>query len=342
MWLLFAALTFLWGSSYLWIKIAVDDGVAPFTLIAGRLIIGLAVLALILWRAKLALPRSRRMYGHLAFLAVINIAIPFFLITWAEQSVDSAVAAILNSTVPLFTIMLAAFLLQDEPATLNRLAGVVVGFLGVFVITSRSLAGADDSDLAAEIALLGSAVAYAIGGIYARHHVRGLAPELPAFFQVFFAVFVTGAAALLLEAPAATAFTPEAVFAIVWLGVFGSGLAYPIFFRLLKEWGPTRTSMVAYVLPVWGLLLGALVLSEPIDARMIAGTALILSGIALVNSRWGRRRIFGRTLEPAPAPAVVAAPSTSPAPLATTGDSIDAEPAARPQAGISGGVRRTR
>jgi len=118
---------------------------------------------------------------------------------------------------------------------------------------------------------------------------------VPAFFQVFFALIVTGAAAILIESPADVPLTAPAILAIVWLGLLGSGFAYPIFFGLLKRWGPTRVSMVAYTLPIWGIALGFLVLAEPIDGRIIAGTALIISGIALVNSRWGRRRIFGRT-----------------------------------------------
>jgi drug/metabolite transporter (DMT)-like permease len=291
---LFVTLGFLWGSSYLWIKIGVDEGLTPFTLIAGRLLVGMILLGIILWRSRLRLPRERRMYGHLFVMGVINIALPFFLITWGEQSIDSALAAILNSTVPLITIVLAAFLLHDEPATLNRLVGVVVGFAGVFVITSPSLAGAPESNLLAELAILGSSLCYAIGAIYARHNVRGLEPMVPAFFQVFFAFIVTAVAALLVESPSTSTLTPAALMAILWLGLLGSGFAYPIFFRLLRAWGPTRISMVAYTLPVWGIGLGFLVLGEPVDARMIAGTALIVTGIAFVNSRWGRRRIFGR------------------------------------------------
>ena len=112
-WALFVTLGFLWGSSYLWIKIAVEEGVTPFILIAGRLLIGLGLLTVFLWRSKITLPRERRMYGHLMVMGVINIALPFFLITWGEQSIDSALASILNSTVPLMTIVLAAFLLHD-------------------------------------------------------------------------------------------------------------------------------------------------------------------------------------------------------------------------------------
>jgi drug/metabolite transporter (DMT)-like permease len=145
-WALFFLLGFFWGSSYLFIKIGVES-LPPLTLVAGRLFIGALLLATVvrLWGERL--PRDRRTYGHLVVMALLNIVIPFALITWAEQSVDSALASILNATVPLFTIGFAAAFLHDEPVTVNRAVGLVVGFAGVVLLTSRSLgAGASSSD----------------------------------------------------------------------------------------------------------------------------------------------------------------------------------------------------
>lgn len=304
-WLLFATLGFAWGSSYLWIKIGVET-LPPFTLIAARLAIAALLLGVVLRLTGLTLPRERRAYGHLLVMATVNIALPFFLITWGEQSIDSALASILNSTVPLFTIVLAALALHDEAITVNRLVGLVLGFGGVVLLTSRNLAGAGDSSLWGELAIVGSSISYAAGAVYARRNVRGLSPMIPAFFQVFFALLITGSLALLLERPWELSPSPDAGAAILWLGLLGSGLAYPIFFRLLRSWGPTRTSLVAYVLPVVGILLGVIVLRESVDARVLGGTAFIVGGVALVNSRYGARRLFGRR---APALAVAEAPA---------------------------------
>jgi drug/metabolite transporter (DMT)-like permease len=305
-WLLFLALGFMWGSSYLFIKIGVAT-FQPFTLVALRLVIGLALLVTVVAIAREPLPRASRTYGHLLFMAIFNIVVPFFLITWAEQSVESALAAILNATVPLFAIVIASLALPDEPITLNRLVGLAIGFAGVVVVTSRGLSGAG-GDPAAELALVGSAVSYAVGAVYARRNVRGLRPMIPAVFQVGFAFVITAILALLLEDPfgvtlvtvpvAGIELLGNPVFAVVWLGLLGSGLAYLAFFRTLQRWGATRTSMVAYLLPVFGIVLGAFVLSEPVDARVILGTALIVSGAALVNSRYGTRRLFGRATTP--------------------------------------------
>jgi drug/metabolite transporter (DMT)-like permease len=291
-WAIFLALGFIWGSSYLFIKLAVDD-FGTFTLVAGRLVVGAALLWTVVLFAKQTLPRDPRMYGHLFVMGVINITIPFLLITWAEQSVESSLAAILTSPVPLFAIVLSALFLPDEPMRVNGLIGLVVGFIGVVIITSRGLTGGASS-VAGEIALLGAALSYAAGAVYSRRNVRGLAPMVPAVFQVTFAMLITATIALLFEHPWTATPDLQAVAAILWLGLLGSGVAYLFVFRLFAHWGATRTTLVAYLLPVVGIVLGYVFLQEPIDARIIFGTALVIAGIGLVNSRFGRRRVFGR------------------------------------------------
>jgi drug/metabolite transporter (DMT)-like permease len=292
-WLIFLALGFMWGSSYLFIKLAVDS-FGTFTLIALRLLIGAAFLWVVLRAARTPLPREPRMYGHLLVMAVINIAIPFTLITWAEQSVDSALAAIINASVPLFVLVIAPLFLPDEPIRVNGVLGLMIGFMGVLLIVSPGLTAADGDPLG-ELALLGSSVTYAIGNVYNRRNVRGLPPLIPAVFQVTFALLIVGGLAIVLERPWETA-TPdaEAWFSVIWLGILGSGMAYLAYFRLLGRWGATRTSLVAYLLPVVGIVLGYLVLQEPIDVSLLAGTALVIGGVALVNGRWGRRPLFSR------------------------------------------------
>jgi drug/metabolite transporter (DMT)-like permease len=295
-WLIFLALGFMWGSSYLFIKLAVDD-FGTFSLVGLRLTVGAALLWIVVRAARQPLPRERRIYGHLFVMAIINITIPFLLITWAEQSVDSSLAAILTSPVPLFAIVLSAIFLADEPIRVNGLVGLLVGFIGVVIIVSRGLDGSGSS-IVGELALLGATVSYACGAVYSRRNVRGLAPMIPAVFQVTFAAILTGAIAIVLEQPWTATPDAEAIFAILWLGILGSGLAYLAVFRLFAHWGATRTTMVAYVIPVVGILLGFLYLAEPIDARIIFGTILVVTGIGLVNSRFGRRRLWGRM--PAP------------------------------------------
>jgi drug/metabolite transporter (DMT)-like permease len=301
-WILFIVLGFFWGSSYLFIKIGVDAGLTPFTLISLRLGIGFMLLASVVLFAREALPRDPRTYGHLIVMGAVNIAIPFSLITWAELTVDSALASILNAAVPLFVIVIAAIFLHDERITLNRLAGLAVGFVGVAILVGFDPADLSRSDTAGEIALVGSTISYACGAVYARRNIHGLRPMIPALFQVGFALVMVLVLAFVFEHPLNAGMTPNAMFAVIWLGLLGSGLAYLVFFRILGRWGATRTSMVAYLLPVYGIALGGLVLNEPIDIRLLIGTALIIGGVALVNSRYGARPLFQRgsaSMEPA-------------------------------------------
>ena len=297
-WLVFLALGLMWGSSYLFIKIAVDD-FGTFTLVALRLAIG----ALLLWTVfrlrGQPVPRERRIYGHLFVMGLINITIPFLLITWAEQSVESSLAAILTSMVPLFTVVFAPLFIHDEPLRINAVVGLAIGFIGVVVLTSREMAGTGSS-LLADLALVAAALSYGAGAVYARRNVRGLAPLVPAVFQVTFAFLVSGTMAVLLEHPWTARPDASAVFSMIWLGLLGSGAAYLAYFRLLSRWGATRTTLVAYVLPVVGIILGLLVLQEPLDGRIMVGTALVIAGIGLVNSHFGRRVVFGRAAAPIP------------------------------------------
>src|SRR5262245_30087519 len=189
--LLFALLGFFWGSSYLFIKIGVEDGLTPFTLIMIRLLIGFALLSVVVAIARESLPPFGRIYGHLFVMGAINIAIPFSLITWAEQSVDSSVAAILNAAVPLFVLIIAAIFLHDERLSSNRVIGLVVGFVGVAILVGFDPTDLASGDMAGEIALIGSTISYAFGAVYARRHIQGLRPMIPAIFQVFFGLAIT-------------------------------------------------------------------------------------------------------------------------------------------------------
>jgi len=291
-WIIFLALGFIWGSSYLFIKLAVDD-FGTFTLVSLRLLVGAALLWIVVRVAKQPLPRERRIYGHLLVMAIINITIPFLLITWAEASVESSLAAILTSPVPLFAIVLSAIFLTDEPIRVNGVVGLLVGFVGVVIVTSPGLTG-DKSSLTGMLAILGATFSYAAGAVYSRRNVRGLPPMIPAVFQVSFAAIIVTTLALVFEHPWTATPDAQAIFSILWLGTLGSGVAYLLVFRLFSHWGATRTTLVSYLLPVVGITLGYLVLDEPIDGRLIVGTALIIAGVFFVNSKFGRRRVFGR------------------------------------------------
>ena len=298
-WLVFLALGFFWGSSYLWIKIGLEGGLPPLTLIAGRLLLGGLFLAIVVAVARQELPRTARMYGHLFVMGLVNIVVPFILITVGEQSIDSALASILNATVPLTVIVLAPLFLPDERITLPKIAGLALGFAGVILLVAPDLVNLSDSDLTGELMMLGSSVAYGVGNVYSRRNVHGLRPMIPALFQVTFAAAIVTPLALVIDRPFETVHpTPAAIVSVVWLGILGSGFAYLCYFTILQRWGATRTSMVAYLLPVVGIALGAVVLDDPITLNRIGGTVLVIAGIALVNSGAAVRRMRGGEMAP--------------------------------------------
>ena len=284
-WMLFGLLGFFWGSSYLFIKIGVDAGLQPFTLVSLRLLFGFSLLVSVVVVSRERLPRQKRTYGHLLVIAVLSVALPFSLITWAEQSVDSTLAAVINGAIPLFVIVIAALSLADEPFTPARVAGLLVGFVGVAILVGFDPGVLAGTAVLPALALMGSTVSYAAGGVYARRFLSGVRPMINALFEVGFALVMVAILAFALDGPISLPAQPDAWLAVIWLGLLGSGLAFLIFFRLLGSWGATRTSMVAYLIPVFGLALGAIVLGEHVDLRLFIGTALVVGGIAIVNVR---------------------------------------------------------
>ena len=297
-WIPFLTLGFLWGSSYLWIKIGLES-LPPLTLISGRLLLGTAFLVAFVAITRQALPREPRQYGHLLVMAVVNIVLPFILITVGEQSIDSALASILNATVPLTVIVIAPMFLPDEHITLPRIAGLSLGFAGVILLVAPDLVNLSDSDLTGELMMIGSSICYGVGNVYSKRNVRGLRPAIPALLQVAFAAAIVLPLALILEHPIGRIDpAPAAIVAVVWLGVLGSGFAYLLFFTILAHWGSTRTSMVSYLLPVVGIALGAAVMGDPVTINRIAGTGMIIAGIAMVNSGPGLKRLVNRRTVP--------------------------------------------
>lgn len=286
-WLLFLLLGLLWGSSFFWIKIAVQE-VGPFTLVAWRLLLaaaGMAV-AVLLWRP--AWPRGR-LWLHLAAFGLVDLALPFVLISWGEQTVDSAVASVLNSTVPIFTVVVAHFALADDRLTWGRVGGVLLGFAGVLVLMGRDLGpGALRASLLGQVAILVAAFAYGVGGVYARWALRDLSPVMQAFVPIVVADLFIWPGALALEKQMLVPALPLTWVALAWLGLLSSCVAYLLFFDLVHAVGPTRTSMVTYLIALVGVLLGVVFLQERLDWHLALGTALVVGAIALVNGLPGR------------------------------------------------------
>ena len=282
-WVVFFALGLIWGSSFLWIKIAVQE-VDPFTLVSWRLLFGtLGMVAVIIWKRP-SFPPQRSIWLALAVLGIINTALPFVLISWGEKSIDSAVAAVLNSTVPLFTLVIAHLFLHDEPITARKAVGLLIGFAGVLVLMARDLEiGSLRAGVLGQAAVLLAAVSYASASVFARRTMREVSPLVQAFVPMAFADAVVWSMATQVGEPGRLPALPITWVALLWLGLLGSCVAYLLYYHLLHSVGATRAVMVTYVFPVVGVALGVLFLNELTDWHLLAGAALVIASIAVVN-----------------------------------------------------------
>lgn len=283
-WIVFILLGAIWSSSFLWIKIGIQE-LSPTLLVAFRMLFGALTAVAIAVQRKVTWPRDGRTWRAFAILGPTSLAIPIFLISWGERSIDSAMASILNATVPLFTLVMAHFSLRDDRMTLWKVLGLLTGFVGVAILLSESLMGASRASLWGQAAVILAAAFYAGSAVYARKataHVggwiRGAGPLVTASLAMWMVVPVV-------ENPIRMPLLPLTWFAILWLGVFGSGLAMIMFYYLIHEIGPTRSSMVTYLFPLGGVVLGVAFLGEHLSWQLVVGAALIISGILVVNRK---------------------------------------------------------
>ncbi len=272
----------LWGSSYLFIKVTVAE-VPALTLVAGRLLLATLLMTGLLRVLKLAMPRERRVWRHYAVLGLINMALPFSLITWGEQHIPSGLASLLTSTLPIFTVLLAHFVSSDEHITPHKLLGVGVGFVGVGILIWPDLQQGLEANLLGELAVVAASLSYAAGTLYARDRLRGQAPLASAAGQISMAAAFMVPLSLLVDRPFDLAPSLPALASWIGLTLLGPVVAYIMYFTLLARNSATFVSTVTYIVPVSGLLLGALVLDEPLSGSLLISLALILTGVLLVR-----------------------------------------------------------
>lgn len=284
-WLKFLFLGLVWGSSFLWIKIALRE-VGPLTLVMFRVFFATLGLLFFVLSAKTSF--KTRWFWKFAFVGFFNVAMPFALISWSEKSISSGMAAILNSTVPLFTILIAPIFLQDEKFTAKRVAGLLIGFSGVVFLMANKTGGSVGSVTLGIAFMLIAACSYAVSGVFARKQSGDIPVEAVSFGQMAAALSFIAPAALIVEAPFKLPALPTTYVSLLWLGLLGSCISTLVWYSLLHSVGPTRTSMTTYMFPLVGVLLGAVFLSEKMDWHVLVGGALILLAIFIVNSHFPR------------------------------------------------------
>ncbi len=288
-WINLVLLSLMWGTAFLFTKIAVDV-VPPSTVVAGRLFLA-AIILLAAARARgLALPRGRRLWSHLLLLSLLGNTVPFTLITWGQQAIDSGLAAMLLAGMPLATLVLAHFFVEGERMNLGNVAGFAIGLVGIAILVGPDVIngiGGDPLQILSQLAIFGGAICYSVNAILARHLPAG-DPVVHTTATITLAALTTLPLAAGDTEPLLTDLTPWAAMALAWLGVVSTALATILYFRIIASAGPTFLSLINYLIPPVAVISGALVLGEEPAATALIALAVTLVGIAI--SQWSSLR----------------------------------------------------
>ena len=289
-WVMVVGLSILWGGSFFLIELVIQD-LLPLTIVLLRV----SIAALALWVAVgvlgLSVPRNIRIWLAFFVMGLLNNVIPFSLIVAGQLYIASSLAAILNATTPIFTIIVAGALLSDERVTKAKLAGAGLGLIGVVVMIGPSALKGIGENVFAQLAILGAALSYAFAFVFGRRFKdAGLSPVATAAGQVSASTILLLPVVFYFQNPIALIELPLIGWAsIAALGLLSTALAYILFFGILARAGTTNAALVTLLIPIWAILLGSLVLEEVLQPIHFIGMSLIGLGLATIDGR-----LFGR------------------------------------------------
>ncbi len=282
-WAVLLALVTLWGSSYLAVELALQVWV-PSQIVGLRVLSGALVLLLACVFGRHRLPADLRHWAWFGAIAVVGNCLPFFLISWGQQQVESGLAGILAASTPLVVMLLAHFLLDDERLSRGQGLAFVLGFAGIVVLMgpdSLAALGGSGERLWSQLAIFGGAVCYAVATVAARFmpaaHPVVTATGVMILANVMMSPFSASGLPLLATAPV------PVIAGIAFLGLMGTGVASILYFYLIQQTGARFTSLLNYLVPVWAVTLGTLVLGERLPVSSLLALALILTGLVLMR-----------------------------------------------------------
>ncbi len=272
----------IWGSSFQAIKFALE-GYGPISVAAGRIFLGAIIVTIYALSRGHKFPRDPRVIILLVVVGLFNCALPFFLISWGEQDLDTGRTAIFMATGPLLALVIAHFTTTDERMTVYKSAGFLMGFIGVLFVIGLETFQSNIGALLPQAAIMAAAMSYAAAGAIAKK-ITGVASSMFTACVLIAASLMTVPASLIMESPFAAPTIENdysALLALIYLGLIPTALAFLIRFHLLRKVGYTFVSQVGYLVPMFGVIFGAIIFSEPITVSILLGLVLILSGIGI-------------------------------------------------------------
>jgi drug/metabolite transporter (DMT)-like permease len=285
-WLALLSLSVLWGGSFFFAAVLIKT-LPPFTIVFLRVGLAAVILNVLVIALGMRMPGTRTAWVAFSGMGLLNNAVPFCLIVWGQSHIASGLAAILNATTPISTVVVAHLLTDDERMTGNRLLGVVIGFFGVVILIGPDSLRGLGVNVLAQVAILTAAVFYAFAGVYGRRFkIMGIAPLLTATGQVTASAVMLFPIAMLVDKPWTLAMpTLPAWAAIIGSATLSTALGYVLYFRILSTAGATNLLLVTFLIPVSAILVGTFALGEQLDVGHFAGLALIGAGLAAIDGR---------------------------------------------------------
>lgn len=299
-WGLLFFLSMLWGGSFFFSKVALNE-LSPFMVVLARVAIAAIALNLVILGRGQRMPSSPRLWSMFAVMGLLNNLIPFSLIFWGQTQISSSLAAILNATTPLWTVLLANFFTHDERLSGRRLTGVLIGITGVVIVIGPDALRGLGANLFAQLAVLGATLSYAFAGIYGRRFA-GIPPLFTATGQVTSTALLMIPIVFLSDPQAATRLPSLLTCgALLGLALLSTALAYIVYFSLLASAGATNLLLVTMLIPVSALLLGATFLNEHLNVVQLMGLVLIGIGLLWIDGRvvtWVRSKLCPQAQQP--------------------------------------------
>ncbi|MEO1201108.1 MAG: DMT family transporter [Pseudomonadota bacterium] len=285
-WAMLIGLSILWGGSFFFVEIALREW-PPLSIVAARVVLATVALWAVALIARWPIPTGASAWTAFFVLGLTNNVLPFLLITWGQKTVASGLAAILNASAPIFTVIVAGVFLRDERISTMKVAGAVLGLAGVAILVGPGAMGEGASGLLASVAILGAALSYAVAGVYARRlPAMGVNPVVASAGQLLMSSIIMLALFAVFERPSTLAATSAGVWAaVVALAVLSTSFAYILYFRLIESAGATNAILVTLLIPVTAILLGWMLLGERLGIAQFAGMAVIAAGLLLIDGR---------------------------------------------------------
>jgi drug/metabolite transporter (DMT)-like permease len=282
-WVLIFILSIIWGGSFFFVGVAVKE-LPPLTIVLGRVALASVILLVIVYFKGKRMPLSLSIWGSFLVMGALNNLIPFCLIVWGQTHIESGLASILNATTPIFSVVLAHFFTREEKLTLNRISGIVLGWIGVSVLIGIESLRGFGLEVFGQIAVLCAEVSYAFAAIYGRRF-KNMNPIVVATGMLCGSTIMMIPLTLYFDQPWNLAPGAMTIMSILGLAAISTSLAYIIYFHVLATAGPTNLLLVTFLIPISAIALGVMVLGEQLGWEVFVGMGIIFLGLITIDGR---------------------------------------------------------